>query len=40
MLQLSILNDIDNGKVKMYHFDEFENEMNKFEEELILKYAN
>jgi len=32
--------DIKIGKVKMYESKEFENEMEEFENELILKYGN
>ena len=32
-------NDIKNGKMKIYNFDEFEEEMSAFEKELEAKYA-
>ncbi len=34
------IEDMDSGKMKMYDFEEFENEMDIFEKELELKYAN
>ena len=34
------IEDIENGKVKVYDEDEFEKEMDKFEKELVLKYDN
>jgi hypothetical protein len=34
------IDDIDSGKIKTYDWDEFEDEMDKFEEKLVLKYAN
>jgi len=33
-------NDIRSGKMEMYDEDEFENEMDEFEKELISKYGN
>ena len=35
-----IKDDIRSGKMEMYDEDEFENEMDEFEKELILKYGN
>ena len=32
--------DIKDGKVKMYNEDEFEQEMDEFEQEMVLKYGN
>ena len=34
------IEDLDSGKMKSYDFDEFEDEMDEFEKELVLKYAN
>ena len=34
------LADIDSGKMKMYDFDEFEDEIDEFEKELVLKYGS
>ncbi len=34
------IEDIENGKVKVYDEDEFEKEMDEFEKELVLKYDN
>lgn len=34
------IQDIENGKIKVYTNEEFEDEMDKFEEELICKYGN
>ena len=34
------LQDIESGKMKIYSNDEFEREMDKFEQELIVKYAD
>ena len=34
------IGDIENGKMKIYLNEEFEKEMDKFEQELILKYEN
>jgi len=34
------IEDIDSGKMKMYDWDEFEEEMNEFEKELVLKYGD
>jgi len=35
-----IKDDIRSGKMEMHDEDEFENEMDEFEKELILKYGN
>lgn len=34
------LNEIENGNLELQSFETFENEMNHFEKELELKYAN
>lgn len=34
------IEDIDNGKMKTYDSEEFEEEMDLFEEELVLKYGH
>ncbi len=34
------IEDIENGKIKIYNEDEFEKEMDEFEKELVLKYDN
>ena len=39
--QLHQLRDnIRDGKIKMYHEDEFESDMDDFEKEMVLKYGN
>lgn len=35
-----LIDDIENGKEKLYSLDEFEKDMDTFEKELILKYGN
>jgi len=34
------ISDVESGKMKVYEHDEFENEMDEFEKELMLKYDN
>ena len=35
-----LIDEIKDGKVKMYHEDEFESDMDIFEKEMVLKYGD
>ena len=35
-----VLEEIESGKMKLYDFDEFEEEMDEFEKELAVKYGS